>query len=67
MKQYYICNKNEIEKVYDEIPFQYQTMYEACIESDIYITYESRVLYRINRNLKQYRKDVEMENLIWNK
>ena len=67
MKQYYICNKNEIEEVYDEIPFQYQTMYEACIESDNYITYESRVLYRINRNLKQYRKDVEMENLIWNK
>ena len=67
MKEYYICNEKEIKEVYDEIPFQNQTMYDACIQSDNYIAYESRVLYRISRNLKQYRKDVEMENLIWKK
>ena len=65
MKENYILNKNEIEEVYDDIYIKYQTMYDSCLKSANYLSYQLRVTYLFSKNLKQYLKEKRIEKSMW--
>ena len=67
MKECYMSQKNEFEGFRDDIFYMYQSMFDSCIESNHYITYELGIYYRFIKNLKRCLKEIKWEKLMWNK
>ncbi|WP_295616204.1 hypothetical protein [uncultured Methanobrevibacter sp.] len=67
MKEKYTDYKNEIEEIYYDLFFIYQTLFDSCLKSSNYITYEIRKNYLFRKNKEKFWQERKMENSEWEK